>query len=258
MTGISSRATNGNVTNAVARISPGVAKMILEALVSRPDLEVLLEQERAPRTRPRRPRARPARDDSRGRADVRGLLGRAKQHVAHDAAARRRANDVRYGMIDSRPCRRNGPKYPCRPKISTNIKPGHDRRHRERQVDQRGEHRASRKTETGDRPRRGDPEDQIGDHRDGSHRQRQDDRMERVRIVEQVVPVDADPVDQGLGEDVDHGNDDQHADDGSVAAIRPQRTQTDPAARGLSPPRSRVARRQRFRRHGGCSSVPAG
>ena len=90
MSGISSRATNGNVTNAVASTMPGTAKMILMSCA-----------------------------------------------VSH------------------------GPNQPLRAEQQHEHQAGDDRRHRERQVDQRDQQALAAKLELGDRPRRGDAEHQY-------------------------------------------------------------------------------------------------
>ena len=55
---------------------------------------------------------------------------------------------------------------------------GDHRRHRERQVDQRDQQALAAELELGDRPGRGDAEDEVERHRDGRDQQRQPDRRD--------------------------------------------------------------------------------
>ena len=61
---------------------------------------------------------------------------------------------------------------------------GGHRRDREGQIDQRDQEALALELELGDRPGRGDAEDEIGRHRDRRDDQRQPDRGERVRVAE--------------------------------------------------------------------------
>ena len=170
MTGISSRATNGNVTNAVARISPGVAKMILRLWFSRPDLEVLLQRRTSSREHaPRRRRARPATGMLPHAAPRLGSAGRKQQHSSDEQRRRASTDDqVRHDRV-AVPAQAL-PEVALQAEDQHEHQPGHDRRDRERQVDQRGQQRPARETEAGDRPGRRDAEDEVGDDRDRARR----------------------------------------------------------------------------------------
>ena len=78
-------------------------------------------------------------------------------------------------MIGSRPI--EGPRYPCRPNISTNTRPattGDTEKGKSISVVSRF---VPGKLKRRDSPGRGHPEDQIGEQRDADGEQREEDRM---------------------------------------------------------------------------------
>src|SRR5207248_990299 len=92
---------------------------------------------------------------------------------------------------------------------------GHDRRDREREVDERREQRPARKAEAGDRPGGGDPEDQVGGDRERRDRERQANRGQRVLVGREGVPVGPEAARERLDEDFDeryHDQDPDHAE----------------------------------------------
>jgi hypothetical protein len=104
------------------------------------------------------------------------------------------------------------PHPPLQPEDEHEDQPGDHRRDGEGQIDQRSEQRASRKAETRHCPRGGDAEDDVQGHSGGGDAQREQDGADGIRIVEEIVPVRADPVLQRAVEDVDDRNDDQDTD----------------------------------------------
>ena len=84
ITGISSRATKGKVTNAVARTSPGVAKMIFRLWSRGQMLEVLLdEQEQREERAAAHPQQEPGMPPE-ARSRARGPLGRQSKSSADE------------------------------------------------------------------------------------------------------------------------------------------------------------------------------
>ena len=161
ITGISSRATNGNVTNAVARTRPGVAKMIFRLCVVRPDLE-----RAAGRRRARANTTAAAADDEPGRGPLpepRAPADRAgrKQEVERRRRARHatQRHEVRHDRVAVAPQERA--EVALQAEDQHEHQPRHHRRDRERQVDQRRQERAAREAEARDGPGRRDAEDDV-------------------------------------------------------------------------------------------------
>jgi hypothetical protein len=131
----------------------------------------------------------------------------------------------------------------------------HDRRHREREVDERGQDRSARELEARDAPGRGEAKHHVQHQREGHHGEGELDRVEGVLVLDQVLPVDAGAVRQRLGEDVHQRDDDEEADQddgaGDERAPHPWRVLA-------GEPHLHPQRLFRFSRHGGASSSRGG
>ena len=86
--------------------------------------------------------------------------------------------------------------------------PGDDRRHGERQIDQRREQALAAEVEPGDRPRGGDAEDRVGRHGQRGDDERQPDRRERLRRLDRRH-VRLPSVAERLDEDEDERNEEK-------------------------------------------------
>jgi hypothetical protein len=128
------------------------------------------------------------------------------------------------------------------------------------QINQRGQQSPTREMKPGNGPGGCDAKEHIGRQGDGDHGQCQNDRMARVGICEQILPIDTDASVQGLHEYVDHGNDHQHSDH-----EQSEQRQTPPDPHGILLGLPNPARRDSlgflqhgFSVHGACSSILSG
>ena len=94
----------------------------------------------------------------------------------------------------------HGPSQPCAPEEQHEDDARDHRRDREGQVDQREQERAAREVEARDRPRGGEPEDQVGGHGDRGREQGEPEGRERVGLADRGE-VRADAVLERLLED---------------------------------------------------------
>ena len=197
ITGISSRATNGKVTKVVARIRPGVAKMMSESGVG-------------PQKKMQSPSAARSGQRGDGKDQAEAVVAPAQQHRARgegdgDERARRRRRPLAvFAQEDAEVALQTEQQH--------EDQAGHDRRHRERQVDQRQQQRPAGEAEAGDRPRR------PPRRRPRSARTAVGATVRVSRIAERVsrsptqrLEVRADtPLPKRLDEHVHHRHDDQH------------------------------------------------
>ena len=137
MTGISSRATNGNVTNAVARISPGVAKMIFRlwfcgqtSKYSCSDEEQAAKRDAAPRaaasataTTGRECRTALSQDAPARRRRTSATRPDGRDQVRHDRVAVLAGATARGSPAGRRSARTSGPPPPARPRTADRSAP---------------------------------------------------------------------------------------------------------------------------------------
>ncbi len=131
---------------------------------------------------------------------------------------------------------------------------GDHRRHREGQVDDRGQQALAAELELGDAPGRGDAEDRVDRHDDRGDQERQADGGEGVGRGE-GRPIGVDALGQGLGE---HQNERQDEQQGEDRHCRHDEGDPDGAAFAERAARSHVVSSHVVRSHAGAGSSVAG